>query len=501
MIVYTGRIKHFFHTILLLIVITGTCPPVLLSSSLYTTDNFINQYDIQLNKGSGLHLYYTSDPDLGVFRDSPGIFYDFETIPGQERDDGRIFTNLRFFSGFINMPNFEGDDHDNNPGRFDIEKSLILGGSQVGVGYNHLYPVSSDIALQVGIKNDSFLRLAYNLYDLGPSIANLSAGRSLQEVFSSRFSGASYSTFQNKTVTELGFVSDDYSLKLLYDTKLTDTIYRESSFGLCFSKRSSIAATLAYNWASYDTINGVWADGISAQINLERPSSFFSIAGEYRFDGTTGFSIYGTIPIDGTKSDENIHQKYQKFSSFNGTLSIMQSTKKAEKEIDESLIEKAKEVKWDETILEKRGMSLDEIGAVLKANQISSKYDYSRVVSADFSIRTPEEYIKKGGICRDAANAVANILENNGYEAKMVYTKQAKRTPHAFVVTKDKDGSFYIFNFDRIYEVRGAENMEQAASAYSPFLTLYLMDPKTHRVTDVVLSPDARYLESISGIK
>jgi len=498
MVVYTICMKHFFHAILLLIFIIVTCPPVLLSSSFFTTDNSIKQYDIQLNRGSGLNLYYTSNPDLGVFRDSLGIFYDFETRPDQERDDGRIFTNLRLFSGFVNMPNFEVDDHYNNPGRFDIEKSLILGGSQVGIGYNHLYPVSSDIALQVGIKNDSFLRLAYNLYDLGPSIANLKTGRSLQEVFSSRFSGASYSTFQNKTLTELGFVRDDYSLKLLYDTKLTDTIYRESSFGLCFSKKSSITATLAYNWASYDTINGVWAEGISAQINLERPSSFFSIAGEYRFDGTKGFSIYGTVPVDGTKSDENKHKKH---SSFSGTSGTVQSAKKMEKEIDESLIEKAKEVKWDETILEKRGMSLDEIGAVLKANQISSKYDYSRVVSADFSIRTPEEYIKEGGICRDAANAVANILENNGYEAKMVYTKQAKSTPHAFVVTNDKDGSFYIFNFDRIYEVQGAENMEQAASAYSPFLALYLMDPRTHRVTDVVLSPDAQYLESISGIK
>lgn len=100
---------------------------------------------------------------------------------------------------------------------------------------------------------------------------------------------------------------------------------------------------------------------------------------------------------------------------------------------------------------------------------------------------------------RDAANAVANILVNNGYDAKIVYSKQVKGTPHAYVVTKADDSGSYIFDYDDIYEVSGTDNFVETAGTYSR--SLMLMDPQTHRVTDIVVTPDGEYLDSIAGIR
>ncbi len=188
--------------------------------------------------------------------------------------------------------------------------------------------------------------------------------------------------------------------------------------------------------------------------------------------------------------------------SYSDVSSDLRSLRKVEKEIDKGMIKDAKEVEWNESLLEKRDMSFEEIGAILKAHKISENYDYSRVVSIDYTnMRSPGEYIKHGGICRDAANAVANILVNNGYESMIVYTMRVEASPHVFVVTRDHDGSYYIVNYEEIYEVHGAENMAQTASSYSQFLTLYLMDPRTHKVTDIVASADSKFLENIVGIR
>jgi hypothetical protein len=138
----------------------------------------------------------------------------------------------------------------------------------------------------------------------------------------------------------------------------------------------------------------------------------------------------------------------------------------------------------------------------LKVNHISEMYDFSRVTGIDYTeMRTPEEYIAHGGICRDAANTIANILVNNGYQAKIVYSKQAVGTPHAFVVTKDSEGDYYIFDYEDIYEVSGSGSLEQTAGAYSKSLVLLLMDPQTHRITDLIETPDADYLNRIAGIR
>ena len=116
-------------------------------------------------------------------------------------------------------------------------------------------------------------------------------------------------------------------------------------------------------------------------------------------------------------------------------------------------------------------------------------------------MRSPSEYIERGGVCRDAANATANILENNGYESKIVFTKQPKNAPHAFVVTKDTDGSYYLFDYEYIYGCPGAGSFQEAATSYAPFLTICLLDPQTHRVTDIVSTPDADYFEALAGIE
>ena len=167
-----------------------------------------------------------------------------------------------------------------------------------------------------------------------------------------------------------------------------------------------------------------------------------------------------------------------------------------------NLLNAASKIEWDRSLLEHNDLSLREIGAIFEVNQISRRYDYNRVAELDYKdIRTPEEFITDGGVCRDAANAVANILLNNGYESKIVYSKQGKGTPHTFVVTQDTDGSFYLFNYEHMYEVPDAGSVQETARSYSKFLSLYLIDPVTHEVTDIVITPDSDYLESIAGMR
>jgi hypothetical protein len=464
-------------------------------------DTLDYSYRIPLNDTSSLRLVYTEDPALDIFRDSMGVFYEIDPLSSSDDTGGPFHTDARLFAGLVNLPWMTGSRMYSRSTRTDLEQSLLLYGTQVGIGFSEQYRISERTKMRFGVKTDGFLRLAYNLYDLMPSVAALSSGSPVQEVFANHFSGMSYSTIQNRISADVSFLTGEYEYGLSYTTALTDFIYNESSSGVSFSKQEDFTISLYYDWASYDYRNGVAAEGIRGRIDLTRNSSVFSVEGGYRMDGTFEFGIYGTIAIDGFIKEEpnSLRNDTRKIP---GRFENDVPASKIAREIDKKFIEEAEAVAWDKTLLNNKGLSIEEIGAVLKANHISEMYDFSRVIGIDYTdMRTPEEYIAHGGICRDAANTIANILVNNGYQAKIVYSKQAVGTPHAFVVTKDNEGDYYIFDYEDIYEVSGSESLEQTAGAYSKSLVLLLLDPQTHRITDLIETPDADYLNRIAGIR
>ena len=473
----------------------------LLTASISFSDGSTYEHSIALSELSKLRLVYTEDHALDIFHDSLGVFYEIDSSSSGPASGGPFFLDTRLFSGLVNAPHMTGLEFYKGRVRSDLERSLFLVGTQIGVGFDDEYSFSEGAGIRIGLRTDGFLRFAYNLYDLAPSVDEISSGKSPSQVFSNYFSGISYSTLQNRVAANIGVYSDMNYYGLTYETKLTDFIYNESVAGLSFSRENEFRLSLYYDWASYDTRNGVASEGIRGRLDLEGLSSVLSFEAEYTTDGFFGIGIYGTVSLDGPRKEHD-RTLLEKANTTPSNISGATGADKIERRIGKAAMDEAKEIAWDQSLLERKDLSMEEIGAVLKIHDISEKYDYSRVVGLDYTdILSPEEYIERGGICRDAANTVANILINNGYEAKVVYSKQANGTPHAYVVTRDHDGAYYIFDYDTMYEASGTQNMQQTASVYSKALLLLLMDPDTHRVTDIVETPDAVYLDQIAGMR
>ena len=467
------------------------------------------QTEIPLSTISAIRLSYTSDPQMDLFNNAFGAFYELEGRPFTVESLEQLNTTGRLMVGLINMPNYAGVEYFEGRLRSDAEKTLLLLGTQFGFDYRQQFDLSQNLNLRFGFKNDSFVRLAYNLYDLAPSIYEWERGGSITEILSSKASGLSYSTLKNLTLAQIGIGNGLYHLDISLVSSLTDFFYSDNSVILSYSREKQFNAAVAYEWASYDTLNGVTREKIRASLSFEHPDGIFSIDGQYRADSTWSLGVSGTIFLDAgntekkddTNEAENRLLRKEPSSLYLGKREESPPQKIREK-FGSNILNEASKIEWDRTLLEHNDLSLREIGAILEVNQISRRYDYDRVAELDYrDIRTPEEYITDGGICRDAANAVANILLNNGYDSKIVYSKQGKATPHTFVVTQDNDGSFYLFNYEHMYKVPDAGSLQETARSYSKFLSLYLIDPVTHEVTDIVITPDSEYLESIAGMR
>ncbi len=478
----------------------------------YTLDSN-KQYNyamkIPLSTASSIRLSYASDPQLELFNNAFGAFYELEGSPFTIESLDQLNTNGRLLVGLINMPNYAGVEYFDGRLRSDAEKTLVMMGTQFGIDYRQQFYLSQDFNFRFGFKNDSFVRLVYNLYDLAPSIYDWERGGSINEILSIRASGLSYSTLKNRFLAQIGVGNGLYYLDLSLVSSLMDFFYYDNAVILSFSREKQFNAAVAYEWASYDTLNGVTREKISANLSFEHSDGTFSLEGQYRADDTWSIGVSGTIYLDtdntkkkdAMKTSENRLLTKGPSSLYPGKIEVSDPGKIREK-FGSNILNVASKIEWDKTLLERNDLSMREIGAILEVNQISRRYDYDRVAGLDYrDIRTPEEFITDGGICRDAANTVANILLNNGYESKIVYSKQAKGTPHTFVVTQDSDGSYYLFNYEHMYEVPDADSLQETARSFSKFLNLYLLDPVTHEVTDIVITPDSDYLENIAGMR
>lgn len=466
--------KHFLFIIMMLGIVGGHLP--VLAEDLKEI--------IPVNENSRLCLTYASDPELDIFYNSFGFFYESEgKLPVKALSIFNPDSRLKF--GFVNMSNYEDFEQS------DLEKTLLLVSSQLGFNYKINFGYYGDLSLFAVLADDIFIRTAYNMYDLAPSIRSLSEGKSLLKVLSNKTSGISYSTVQNLAKAQIGFGSEIQSVAIGFSTHMTDFFYSDYSVELSLTGTNIFKAVLAYDWAQYDTLNGVSPNAVRTGLDLYIESGgVLSIEAQYKPEGTWNLGFMGSISLDtqskGVQEVDNSSNK----SFF-----------KVEKEYSAQELYKASMVGWDQDLANREDLSISEIGAILYVNQVSKKYDYNRVVSLNYkNMRSLEKYISKGGICRDAANAIANLLSNNGYQSKIVYSKQAYASPHAYVAAQDENGSFYIFNYEMMYQVPGAGNFGNAAASYSQYLSLYLLDPETHDVTDILISPDLEYLESIAGM-
>lgn len=491
-------------------------PEILSHDSLFPSDETESLYyheAIILKSTSRLTLDYADDPALDMFEDSFALFLENRGRPFAKGLLKAFHPESLIKIGFINVPNYGGRVWFEGQSQSLLLKTLLVATAQLGLSYDHLFYLAPDLAFRFGVRDDIFVRGAYNLYDLSPSIIGLREGWTLSQVLARTTSGSSFSTLQNYTSFEFALGNERRSLRLSWSFLVTDFLYSDHLLDITFSPNELISLGLAYDFASYDTLNGIQRDCIIPRISLSNSSSSFGIEGQYRMDGELNLSVFGSISIGKRKreietvslADGELKSKSEAFKTRSNSAVVSPSSR----EVPEEIIGEIMRVcvyglteEWNDELLEKDDLTLVEIGAVLVENKISERYDYDRITDLDFGgMRSPEEYIEKGGICVDAANTTANLLKNNGYESKIVFSKQVEGPPHAFVVTEDTDGSFYLFNYEYIYSCPEAGSFQEASASYSKFLVLCLLDPRTHRVTDIVTTADSNYLERIAGIE
>ncbi len=474
---------------------------------------------VPLGDGSRLSLRYAGDPDLDVFRGSLGVFFERAMRPDGAAAGGDRSLHAGLRLGAINMPNLVGARSGDRPGRWPLEKTLLLSTARIGFEVRRRVHGGA-VGPYWGLRDTLFARLAYSLYDLAPTIRAAGRGDSLSEALSEYSSGLSYSTLRMRTGIFAGMELGDRELELSLSADATDFLYADFSAGLSYLS-GPLQAGLWYDWASYETFNGMPVRGIRADIGFDSEDGVRWRARIAKaFEGEWSLSLEGRIDLappaagsaGGSRTQRGPSEGAHPLGAGGGnTVSTRPVGRDApwgstgdpvEYRFSSRQLVDALSIGWDETILDRRDLSIHEIAAVLTVHRVEKSYDYTRVMSLDYTdVVAPAEYISRGGVCRDAANATAHLLLNNGYPARVVLSKQAHGAPHAFVVTRDTDGSFYVLNYGQLLGIPRSESLRQAAASYSPFLSLMLLDPSTHRVTDVVVSPDGSYLESVAGVE
>ena len=513
------QILRCIFTLIFISTLTGLCSHIEAQESrtyFPEPDEELYEYyyqEIPLRPGSQLTLGYTEDPSLDIFYGSLAAFFEARGRPFAEGILKNLNPESHLRIGLINLPNIDGTAISGNQIHSSFEKTLLVASAQLGFYYRHSLLEINDFRADLGLRNDLFVRGAYNMADLSPSIASLKDGLPLAQVLASYSSGLSFTTGQVFSSVGLTMGSDVRFVDLSWSILVTDFLFSDHLLEITFAPNRSVELGVAYDFASYDTLNGRQRDTITAGVTVERGASTLGIEGQYRTGDDWSLTLSASVMINNKQEQSGVTAAPTE--EPDGRTELLNKKKSAsflsasKCEIPDEIRAESRSLRsagdvaeWDKSLLYRDDLSLIEIVAVVEKARLSQHYDYGRFTSLEFNqMRSPGEYIEKGGICRDAANATANILENNGYESKIVFSKQAKASSHAFVVTKDEDGSFYLFDYEYIYGCPGAGNFQEAAASYSSFLEIYLLDPQTHRVTDIVTTPDSEYLESIAGIE
>ncbi|MDP7141028.1 MAG: hypothetical protein QF362_03910 [Candidatus Woesearchaeota archaeon] len=101
------------------------------------------------------------------------------------------------------------------------------------------------------------------------------------------------------------------------------------------------------------------------------------------------------------------------------------------------------------------------------------------------------------GVCREFANVAATLYANNGHYARIIATNDVYSSPHVFAGSQDNN-KIVLTDSGYPFVVPGAKNLQEAAMSYDKVLSCIFIDPLTHRVTDVITTPDLEYLDQIT---
>jgi hypothetical protein len=436
---------------------------------------------------------------------------------GEEAFPGDLSLSGRSTVGALLMPNYSGysyatvresaaaEARGGVPvpiGRSDLERSLALASYSLVGGYRLRYRAAGGTAISLSAGNELSARLAYDFFDLAPSLDCLGEGLSIAETLSSYYTGTSFSRLKDRAYAALGAdFGGGRALKAAAAITFTDLMYEDHRLELSFSWEPRMELTASFASASYRSYNGADPDrlglaltagvGESASFRAEALLSSFRSREE---EASLRLTLSLARPAEAARGGASVDQ-----SLFTGGArprgSALPLAARRVAAVDRDL----------HAILELEGRPFIELVDILYAYRRDLyRYDFDRATDFLAADRLrgldPREFLDEGGVCVDAARFIGTVLENNSIRARTTLVQPLGGSMHSFVVALDSDGSFYaVDGFARVSELAAAVSFASAAALYSGgFAQLVTMD-LAGRVDAVLVSPDIEALDSILG--
>jgi hypothetical protein len=479
----------------------------------------VSETIIDIDENSRWRLVRFTDPDLNIFREAAGIFK--ETGLGRREFEGGPFPGKfsiggKTLTGILHMPGYEGYDYislgetkraknDRRKAipvpRGNIEKSLALGSlglqGQYLLGFSHREIGELSFSLQ----KDIFLRGAFNFYDFAPLADTIKSGNSILDFFSTYYSGGSFARYKDTTTAYFHGYSGGSGFRIFASRTTTDFLFQEHSLGFEMVSDTGFRLVLAYDFASYDSFNGVPGDKVRVEtdMGLSGGANIFAEA-HYLPDRPFPENIQARIGLKISYSSESAHKLPEK---KNPLLEAPVRTAPVVYRLSPSKYRIAAIDADIRTILDLRNYDVKEITDIFATyDDMLLKYDPDRSVdifSKDrFGGKSPEDYLKNGGVCVDISLFIATVLENNGIEAKIIRVGSLRGSPHSYVAARDSGGGYYIVDgFNRTSRIPGAESFSSAADIYQQGFTQMVVSDTSGHIETVIMSPDIIALDRI----
>lgn len=496
-------------------------PPRLCAEDFYPGTN------IELTENTRLRLMRFSSPDLSIFKDAVAFLRESRpsaVVLGQNDGfPGSIGLAGNSMHGLIFMPNYSGyeyatireteearserRDPEAIP-RSDIEKTLALAMYHVKGAYAVRFPITWETALRINLSKEILTRVAYNLYDLAPMLDYMKEGRSLGEAFSRYYTGGAFFRLSDTTSLSAGLsLGERHSINAFWKMTTTDLSFTDRSVGIEYVLKDRFTLLGAWDYATYDTYNGLSVEKFRLQTDLSLgESAYFTAEALFRpkesrpENVTVRFSMTLRYPAGTGKAPEDVPDRFRaaELTAEPGELSAAFLSRVRVpivrvEEIDNDL----------GAILELKDRSFKEIVGVFYAyGRNLDNYDTSRAMNIFAPNRLsgldPEDYIKNGGVCIDTAKFIATVLENNEFETKIVRVGSLRSSPHAYTVARDEMGTYYtVDGFFNINEVESVNSFAAAAAAYQQGYTQMILSDVKGRIESVIVSPDMVLLDTL----
>jgi hypothetical protein len=482
-----------------------------------------------LKDSSSLRVVAFTNSDLSFLRGAAAFFAESRqglASLGGEAFPGALSLEGRSAVGAVLMPNYQGYPYatvresaaaealGRTPapiGRSDLERSLALASYSLVGGYRLRIRAAGGTAISLSAGNELSARLAYDFFDLAPSLDCLGEGLSISETLSSYYTGTSFSRLKDRAYAALGAdFGGGRALKAAAAITFTDLMYEEHRLELSFAWQPRLELTASFASASYRSYNGADPNrlglalsagvGDAASFKAEALiSSFLSVEAE----ASLRLALSLARPAAGSgapgaagaaRRGAAVERPLFAGGEAPGGSALPLAARRVAA-VDRDL----------HAILELEDRPFLELVDILYAYRRDLyRYDYARATdlfAADrLRGRDPREFLDEGGVCVDAARFIGTVLENNSIRVRTTMVQPLGGSMHAFVVARDTDGTFYaVDGFSRALRFGRVDSFAAAAAAYGgPFAQLVTMD-LAGRVDAVLVSPDIEALDSILG--